>query len=218
MKHFESDLITKHADSGGSGSDAYPGQTPQAEEEFNFRDMHSPVIDDLNLSMEEPVEKELYFVFANGEFKVSPVEDHQQIAQNAGIQPDYQGPMAVGHINLQGKDALWSVESNIGLQGLVKRMKDFSKAQNWDWGGLVDSTGNPIHDDFGGKKSMYFKWNGKTDILDISAKPMSHPHGVIHITGKKVAVEQQMDARADKRFAAVKEWANDFGYRLAEYP
>ena len=211
MKHFESDLITKHADSGGSGSDAYPGQTPQAEEEFNFRDMHSPVIDDLNLSMEEPVEKELYFVFANGEFKVSPVEDHQQIAQNAGIQPDYQGPMAVGHINLQGKDALWSVESNIGLQGLVKRMKDFSKAQNWDWGGLVDSTGNPIHDDFITKKSYWYGW--RDGELKLSRNPFWDADNKIEVKARVAHFDRPPNPFA---LDGLEEWAKDFGYRLAD--
>jgi len=200
----------KLAESGGSGSDAYPGEGPQAIEDFNFRDFHSPIVDDLNLSMEEPVEKELKFIFANGEFKVSPSEDHQQMAQNAGIRPDYQGPMAVGHINLQGKDALWSVESNIGLQGLVKRMKAFSKAQNWDFGGLVDSTGNPIHDDFLPKKSYWYGW--RDGELKLSRHPFWEGDNKIEVKARIAHFDKPPNPFA---LDGLEEWAADFGYRIA---
>lgn len=205
--------IIKQADSGGSGSDAYPGEGPQAEEEFNLRDFHDPAIDDLNLSMEEPVEHEYKFFFGNGEFKVSPVEDHSAMAQEAQITPDHTGPMAVGYVNVRGRDALWSVESNIALRGLVKRMKDYSKQVGWKWGGLVDNNGQPIHDDFGAKKSYWYGWrDGK---LKLSSRPFWGNHDEIEVVGHTASFNRSPNPFA---LPGLTEWANDFGYRIAEYP
>jgi tRNA nucleotidyltransferase (CCA-adding enzyme) len=205
--------ILKQADSGGSGSDAYPGEGPQAEEEFNQRDFHDPAIDDLNLSMEEPVEHEYKFFFGNGEFKVSPVEDHSAMAQEAQIPPDHTGPIAVGYVNVRGRDALWSAETNIGLRGLVKQMKDYSKQVGWKWGGLVDNNGQPIHDDFGAKKSYWYGWrDGK---LKLSAQPFWGNHDEIEIVGRTASFNRSPNPFA---LPGLIEWADDFGYRIAEYP
>src|SRR5208283_5699398 len=97
---------------------------PQFEENQNIWNIHDPVVDDLNLSMEEPAEKEYKFFYGNGQLHVSPEHDHDQLREHAGVQPGHEGPMAVGYVSLQGKNALWSVESNIGLRRLVKEMKD----------------------------------------------------------------------------------------------
>jgi tRNA nucleotidyltransferase (CCA-adding enzyme) len=205
--------ILKQADSGGSGSDAYPGEGPQAEEEFNQRDFHDPVIDDLNLSMEEPIEHEYKFLFGNGEFKVSPVEDHSAMAQEAQIPPDHTGPIAVGYVNVRGRDALWSAETNIGLRGLVKQMKDYTKQVGWKWGGLVDSNGQPIHDDFGAKKSYWYGWrDGK---LKLSGRPFWGNHDEIEVVGRTASFNRPLNAFA---LPGLIEWADDFGYRIAEYP
>lgn len=205
--------LTKQADAGGLGSDAYPGEGPQAEEEFNLRDFHDPVIDDLNLSMEEPVEHEYKFFFGNGEFKVSPIDDHETMANEALVPPDHNGPMAVGYVHVRGRDALWSVESNIGLRGLVKLMKDYSKQVGWKWGGLVDGSGQPVHEEFGAKKSY---WYGYRDgELKLSAQPFWGHHDEIEVIGRTASFN-----RAPNPFAipGLEEWAKDFGYRLAEYP
>lgn len=205
--------LTRQADAGGSGSDAYPGEGPQAEEEFNLRDFHDPVIDDLNLSMEEPVEHEYRFMFANGEFKVSPTDDYETMAQEAGISGEHEGPVAVGYVNVRGREALWSVETNVGLRGLVKMMKDYSKQVGWKWGGLVDGSGQPIHDDFGAKKSFWYGWrDGK---LKLSASPFWGSFDEIEVVGRTASFN-----RAPNPFAlpGLEEWAEDFGYRIAEYP
>lgn len=205
--------ITKNAESGGSGSDAYPGEGPQAEEEFNLRDFHDPVIDDLNLSMEEPVEKEYKFFYANGEFKVSPSDSHEHMAEESQVTPDHGGPMAVGYINVRGRDALWSVETNVGLRGLVKMMKEYTKNVGWKWGGLVDSSGQPIHDDFGAKSSFWYGYrNGE---LKLSAAPFWGHTGEIEVVGRTASFD-----RAPNPFAmpGLEEWVKDFGYRIAEYP
>lgn len=204
---------TRLADAGGAGSDAYPGETPQAEEDFNHRYMHDPVIDDLNLSMEEPVEKEYKFVWVNGQLQVSPVEGHEDMMRHAEVGPDHQGPMAVGYVNVRGRDALWSVETNVGLRGLVKLMKDYSKQQKWTWGGLTDSTGNSIHDDFAAKKSF---WYGFRDgDLKLSPRPFWGSYDEIEVIGKTAHFN-----RAPNPFVTdgLEEWAQDFGYRIAEYP
>lgn len=205
--------LTKEADSGGSGSDAYPGEGPQAEEEFNLRNFHDPVIDDLNLSMEEPVEHDYKFVFANGGFQVSPVGDHETMADEAGIAPDHTGPMAFGHINVRGRDALWSVESNIGLRGLVKRMQGYCKQRRWEWGGLVDGSGQPVSEEFAGKKSYWYGWReGK---LLFSERPFWPHRGRIDVINKVAHFEQVPNPFVRP---ALEEWAEDFGFRFASYP
>lgn len=205
--------IIKRADSGGSGSDAYPGEDPQAIEEFNLRDFHDPVIDDLNLSMEEPIEHEYKFVYVNGELKVSAVNSHEQMAEKAQVAPDDRGPMAFGNINVRGRDALWSVETNIGLRGLVKRMKEVTKQNKWKWGGLVDGSGNPIHDDFGAKSSF---WYGYRDgELKLSAQPFWGHHDEIEIIGRTASFNRSPNPFS---IPGLEEWAKDFGYRFAEYP
>lgn len=201
------------SESGGSGSDAYPGQGPQAEEEFNLRDFHDPVIDDLNLSMEEPVEKEYQFVYAGGQLKLSPTHTHGDMLQQVGITPEQQGPMAVGYVSLRGRDALWSVETNIGMRGLVKVLKDYTTQNKWQWGGLTDSTGNPVHDDFGAKKSYWYGW--RDDGLKLSTRPFWGNQGEIEVVGKTASFNRPPNPFA---LDGLEEWANDFGYRIAEYP
>jgi tRNA nucleotidyltransferase (CCA-adding enzyme) len=205
--------LTRQADAGGAGSDAYPAEGPQAEEEFNQRDFHDPVIDDLNLSMEEPVEHEYRFMFANGEFKVSPTDDYETMAQEAGISGEHEGPVAVGYVNVRGREALWSVETNVGLRGLVKMMKDYSKQVGWKWGGLVDGSGQPVADDFGAKKSFWYGYrDGK---LKLSGQPFWGSFDEIEVVGRTAHFN-----RSPNQFArpGLEEWAKDFGYRIAEYP
>lgn len=205
--------IVKQADSGGSGSDAYPGEGPQAEEEFNLRDFHDPVIDDLNLSMEEPVEHEYKFFFGNGEFKLSPVDDHETMANEALVSPDHSGPTAVGYVHVRGRDALWSVESNIGLRGLVKMMKDYSKQVGWKWGGLVDGSGQPVGEEFGAKQSFWYGW--RDGQLKLSAQPFWGSYGEIEVIHRTAHFDRPPNPFARD---GLEEWAKDFGYRIAEYP
>lgn len=199
--------LTKQADSGGSGSDAYPGQTPQAEEEFNQRNFHDPVVDDLNLSMEEPIEHEYKFIFSNGNFQVVPLDQPIQ----AGVASDQNGPVAVGHINVRGRNALWSVETNIGLRGLVKQMENYTKAQKWEWGGLVDGSGQPISEEFAGKKSYWYGW--REDKLLFSERPFWPHRGRIDVINKVAHFSNVPNPFTQRAF---EEWAKDFGYRLAQ--
>ncbi len=171
------------------------------------------MIDDLNLSMEEPVERDYMFVFGNGEFKVSPLGSHETMADEVGIAPDHTGPMAFGHINVRGRDALWSVESNIGLRGLVKMMKDYSKQVGWEWGGLVDGSGQPVSEEFAGKKSYWYGWReGK---LLFSERPFWPHRGRIDVINKVAHFDQALNPFVRE---GLEEWAEDFGYRIAEYP
>lgn len=210
---LEGNLPTKQADAGGAGSDAYPGETPQAEEDFNHRYMHDPVIDDLNLSMEPPVEREYRFVYVNGQLQVSPIEGHEDMMHHAEVGPDHQGPMAVGYVNVRGRDALWSAETNVGLRGLVKLMKDYTKRQKWTWGGLTDSTGNSIHDDFAAKKSFWYGF--REGDLKLSPRPFWGSYDEIEVIGKTAHFNRPPNPFV---LDGLEEWAGDFGYRIAEYP
>jgi putative nucleotidyltransferase with HDIG domain len=198
----------------GTGGDAYPGQTAQAEEDFNNRYFHDPVVDDLNLSMEEPVEEHYNFIYANGEFRVVPEgkADFAKLREEAKVHPEHSGPIAVGRVNVRGRDALWSVETNIGLHGLSKLMQDYTKHMGWEWGGLTDGGGNPVDGDYGAKKSFYY--GSRNGQIVLSNQPFWGELGEITVRDHVAHV-----AEVNPFIKPVlEEWAKDSGYRLAEYP
>lgn len=202
--------IPKQADSGEWG-DAYPGEEPQANEDFGNHYFHD-TLSDLQLSMEKPNEQEYKFFYGNGQLHVSPVHDHDELRDHSGTPADHNGPIAVGYVHVRGRDALWSVESNIGLRGLVKELQEYSKRVGWTWGGLVDGGGQPVHDDFGAKKSY---WYTTKDGLKLSEAPFKGSKGRIIVEGRTAHVQGYLNPEARE---GLEEWAQDFNLRLAEYP
>lgn len=202
--------IPKQADSGEWG-DAYPGEEPQANQDFENRYFHD-TRSDLELSMEKPNEKEYKFFYGNGQLHVSPMHSHDELRDHSGTPANHEGPMAVGYVTVRGRDALWSVEGNIALRGLVKELQDYGKRVGWTWGGLVDGSGQPIHDDFGAKKSYWYTTKGG---LKLSEAPFRGSKGRIVVEGKMAKIQGKLNPAAR---AGLEEWADDFGLRLAEYP
>lgn len=187
------------------GADPYPGSTPQAEED---RKEPGNALSDLALSLEQPTQKEYRWVYANGQLHVSPLHDHGELAGHAGITPEHTGPFAAGYVSLFGRDATWSAESNIALRGLSRVLEDYGKTVGWEWGGLVGGDGQPIHDELGAKKSMWYRESPDGQIsISVAHFKDAQP---IRITGKTAYVVQAKPG--------LEEWAADFGYRLAEYP
>lgn len=199
--------LLKQADLMG---DAFPGQTPQAESDFTNRYFHDN-LSDLQLATEEPPNNEYRFFYGNGQLHVSPVHDHDELRNHAGVPANHVGPMGAGYVHVQGGNATWSVESNVALRGLVRVLKDYGKAVGWKWGGLVGGDGQPISDEYGAKKSYWYGWK---DGVQISASPFRGALGVIDTTGHRASVGRTEPHVAE----GLAEWANDFGYHLAEYP
>lgn len=202
-------LPRKHAAPGEWG-DAYPGQEPQAEEDFHNKYFHD-TLSDLQLTLEEPDDTEYRWFYGNGQLHVSPVHSHDELRDHSGTPANHSGPIAAGFVHVRGRDAIWSAESNIALTGLKGVLEDYGKAVGWDWGGLVGGDGQLFADDFGPKKSVWYGWQ---DGVQISERPFFGSLGRIVVTGHTVDV----GSVPDRVRPGVAEWANDFGYRVAEYP
>lgn len=192
----------------GKPMDLPQAQENKAQEELpplNMAEQHMTV---------EPQENEYRWVYANGQLHVSPEHDHDRLRENAGVQENHKGPFAAGFVHIQGRKALWSGQSNVALRNLVHELKAYTKEMGWEWEGLVGPDGNPIHDDFGPKKSMWFRHDGDNLIMaEGEWQPFKDPDGVIRITGKKATPEYFGWSRPDD---IIEEWASDFGYRIAE--
>jgi tRNA nucleotidyltransferase (CCA-adding enzyme) len=106
---------------------------------------------------------------------------------------------------LQGNNATWSAESNVALRGLSKVLEDYGKTVGWEWGGLVGGDGQPIADELGAKKSMWYR-EAKSGQVDLAVAPFPGATE-IEIRGKKAYVDQTENP-------ALLEWAEDFGLTL----
>lgn len=152
----------------------------------------------------------------SGQLHVSPIHSHDELRSHSGTPEDSTGPIAAGTVSVRGRRATWSAASNIALGGLKRVLEDYGKTVGWQWDGLTDPNGGLISDDFGARKSMWFRWNPQQEELGISERPLRDASGLIEITGKTArAIELETSLR---QVAALKEWAQDFGYRLAEVP
>lgn len=189
-----------------------PMSEPQAEEDLQQRYLHD-TMSDLQMT-QEPVEREYKFFYGHGQLHVSPVHSHDELRDHSGTGSDENGPIAVGYVHVHGGDATWSIESNIAARGLVRVLKDYSKSVGWKWNGVVGGDGQPIHDDFSSTKSMWFKANAEGEI-QLAERPFRGAARIV-IVGR--TAHYPRSASTSSYGAALREWANDFGYRLAEYP
>jgi tRNA nucleotidyltransferase (CCA-adding enzyme) len=188
------------------GADAFPGSTPQKQEDWSMGGPLGPVVHDEPDYKPNSTLQEYKFVWANGQLHVSPVHSHEELAGHAGH--DGAGPFAVGYAEVQQGHVMWSVESNIGLNGLAEQLKDYSENVGWHWDGMTDSKGQMLDDEFGPKTSMWFAPRADGHLI-LSPKPLPH--------GDKINI-QGRTAHVAKITPALSEWADDFRYKLAEYP
>lgn len=137
--------------------DAYPAEEPQAADNSDrFNDSWS---DPDQYWHDEPgtpttPEGQYQFVYANGQLEISPNHSHEELSEHAGVVPaQHRGPFAAGHVVVTSGRATWEVHANINLHGLFRIFKDATKSYGWTWGGMTDSEGQPIIEDFAPKKS-----------------------------------------------------------------
>ena len=184
--------------------EGHPMDEPQAIEDADNRYQHDEVD-------HEPHSGLYNYVYANGKLQVSPDHDHRALFAHGGVpDPDsHSGPMAVGEVNVVDGSAQWTITSNVGLRGLARILRDYSSQVGWRWGGMTNTSGNIISDDFEPKTTMWYR---QTDgELKISPHPVTRDWHTISIQGKTARVN-------DPSLEGLQEWADDFGYRLAEYP
>lgn len=169
----------------------YPAETPQAVSDANQRYLHDE-------PDHQPGSAEYNFVWANGQLHVSPHHDHESLLAQANVKADYEGPVAVGYANVGNDKVNWSVQSNVALHGLVRILQDYSKQVGWKWGGVTDTSGNPIHDDFEERKARILRDEETGEITRF------------WVQGKTAYVNDI----PEEAQGAIKE----AGFRLAEYP
>jgi tRNA nucleotidyltransferase (CCA-adding enzyme) len=121
--------------------DAYPAEMPEKSNELN-RVSEDPYFH--RPPEHEPSRGEYYFVFANGQIEASPFHDHRELADQAGVDLESSGPLAVGFISVDTGMAHWSVQSNVGAKAISKKLRDYTKQVGWNWGGMTDLEGEPI--------------------------------------------------------------------------
>ena len=116
----------------------------------------------------QPAQGRYQFVYANGSLEVSPFHQHEQLLAHTGVDKNYSGPMAMGHVTINDNKATWEAASNMNLKGLDRIFKDYTKHVGWDWGGLTNQEGEPISDEFkptASGKQFHFLYDPRDDHL-----------------------------------------------------
>lgn len=109
---------------------AFPAEEPQAKERIRHYWDDEP-------ELEEDESEELKFLFANGHLEVSGVEDFDQLRELIGVDESYSGPLAAGHIDLEGNTATWhGIQTNVAPSALSSQIKKFEEQTGWEHGGV----------------------------------------------------------------------------------
>lgn len=185
-------------------------QGPQQLEDNDIQSQPFPMLHDEPAwdPVSDATTHEYQWIFAQGQLHVSPKHQHEELFSHAGVSPNHRGPVALGYVNVAQNHATWNVESNVSLRGLHKLLKDYSDTVGWKFDGMVGSSGQHLHDDFGPKSSMWYKMQDGHVLISEHPLPGAH---CAHIEGKTAFVHDPQDE-------GLWEWAQDFGYKLAEYP
>lgn len=148
--------------------DAYPAEEPQAADDSDrFNDSWNDPEQNYWHDEASPTTPEgLYqFVYANGQLEVSPNHSHDELAGHAGVDPaGHTGPFAAGHVAVTNGKATWEVQANVNLHSMFRIFKDATKNYGWVWGGMTDSEGQPLIEDFAPKKSaitLHYAFDGE---------------------------------------------------------
>lgn len=168
----------------------------------------------------KPAQGEYQFVYANGSLEVSPSHEHEQLLDHAGVDKNYSGPMAMGHVMVNDNRATWQAASNMNLKGLDRIFKDYTKHVGWDWGGLTNQEGEPVSDEFAPKVGSTLYWiYGEDEHLRIGRDTParlalrtdsygeSTAAGSIRIVGRQAFVSPIIG----RTIPAICEWADDNG-------
>ena len=190
------------------GPTEYSGETPQKEEDWNN---NRPMTDQFRQFREPQDDTDYQFVFANGQLHVSPWHTHDDLLTHAGANPTSNGPVAVGYAQVNKGHVLWAVTSNMSIRGVRDILKDYSDTVGWQFEGVTDAAGNYLDDIFDTKKSMWYKMADTHMIM--AERPMPDSK-LVRIEGKTAIAFPYTPEERD----ALREWAEDFGYKLAEFP
>lgn len=191
----ESELTWRFADQGW-GTDPYPAQEPQAEQDRQHVTEAWGQEPGDNLGGDHPI-AEYKFVYANGDLDLSGSHSHEDLFERNNVPLDHHGPTAVGNVTVQDGVAVWEVASNVAGSALSKVLQKYTREAGWDWGGMADMKGNPV---------------GDSEKLAVTLV-RDHETGEVH----KVFIVGKL-ARSAKVTEALREYARDYGFKLAEVP
>lgn len=195
----------------GYVGDAFPGQTPQKELELEqyYHDEPRYIPRDVTQS----------FVYANGDILVAD-EEHEELLEKLGLSKGFDGPMAVGLVEVRDGQALWKVHTNLDLKALTDIAKDYSHHVGWRFAGITDLQGLEIPP-FTNKKANVIRYLAKPDG-EIVMGETTHAElircsnvksarlGEIVVVGDSAL----MDPILPEAVQGVYEWAQDSGIKL----
>lgn len=166
--------------------DALPAQEPDRENEID-QGHEQYLHDEPNW---KPAEGDYKFVHAGGQLELSPIHTHEELLDHLGVDKNGYGPMAMGHVMLNGNKAIWEVDSNMDLGALAKIFKQHNKHLGWDWGGMTNKNGDPIADEFDPKAShvLSFLYDSQDNHLWLGQEPIG---GIAVRLAKRTSFDSQ---------------------------
>lgn len=185
-------------------SDPYPGEQDR-DDMRQFNESPFPMMHDE--PDYEPQDADYRFVWVNGQLRLHPYAEHEELLRQAGADANSETPAAVGYANVAKGHVTWRVASNVGLQSLRDVLLYHSKQIGWHFDGLVNIDGRPLGMGLGPVMSYY--WREKNGEAQIAKTPFKRARE-IQVTGST--------AYADELHPGLVEWAGDMGLKLAEYP
>jgi hypothetical protein len=150
---------------------------------------------------------DLKFVY-NGQFHMSDKDDYEILARNAGMGPDYKGPLAIGKVHVDLGKAQWELSTNIHSKGIEGVLQTITAKQGWQWGGATDLQGQPLSESR--VSSLYFSAIDGEIKFAHSKAALANPSGAIHMAGKNAYIYPYREEWLE----ALKEWADDTGRTL----
>lgn len=217
--HPRSDIFEKRADAYMRnqmpkeadllGPTAYPDSTPQKQEDWVN---NGPMLHDEAQPTSMSSDQQYTFVIANGELHVDPARSHQDLLGLAGLSPEATGPMAFGYADIVDGKVTWYVTTNMSTNTVHQMLSEYSDNMGWGFEGMMDSSGNPIHEDYGSKQSMWYDVREDGHLI-LSHRPLKRGTRLTIVSKNVYTVPMLGPARA-----ALQEWAQDFGYKISEYP
>lgn len=200
--------------------DAFPGEEPQRQNDIDSQYWHD---EPTAQEAEFPGKVETYnFFYAKGSLEIAPEDrfNHEELAHHLHVGTDYQGPMAVGTVEVVDNAATWEVYSNVDLKNLSRVFKEYTDQVGWDWSGIEDVHGKVVSKTLNtpdAVKKINYVW--ANDHLYMG--PTSHAvlalkadgpvlRGTITVVGNKARVSPAYEVALPQLF----EWASDEGIKL----
>ena len=184
--------------------DPYPGEGSDHDMQM-FNEGPFPMLHDEPDYQPDPTPQTHQFAWVNGQLRISPIDDHDQLLRQAGAEPDEDGPTAVGYADVANGHVTWRVASNVGLQSLRDVLLHYSKQIGWKFDGLTGLKGESLGMGLGPVVSYY--WREKDGQAQVAKTPFRVARE-IQVTGST--------AYADKLHPGLVDWAGDMGLSLKQ--